>query len=387
MKRCDSRRSDSGTIVVTAAILLPVLFGMAALAIDVGFLYTRSRMIYAVADSAVAVGMKDLMSGASSSTITSDVNDLAAKYAGAYSITALPSASQVQVTVRATYPLFFGKALGFPSKQLTVVAIGQKGTTPPPILATGTGCGSGVTINGQGAMTVNGDIDSNGSLGFATGPPGPIINGSALAAPGCGPTPATQNSWDHVTGSYTTGGPFTDPFDPYVIPTCTHGNTTSDNPIQFPDWDMSTTPPTLPPGVYCSNAYLQLSSPGTGFTATGVTLISVGGQVAIMASTASTITPNPSSPNGIVAYSTEAGACTSAPAISVNGPAGGPLGLESLTVGGALYAPQGCVNVQQNGPLTMGSLIGSSVYIANNSAWTIGTAGGGGSSTAWQMSQ
>jgi hypothetical protein len=385
MKRCDARRSDSGTIAVTTAIMLPILFGMAALAVDVGFLYTRSRMIYAVADSAVAVGMRDLMSGASNATINADVNDIAAKYGGAYTITPLPSATQVQVTVRATYPLFFSNALGLPSKQLTVVAIGKKGASPPPILATGIGCGSGVQINGQGAMTVNGDIDSNGSLNFATGSPGPIVNGNALAAPGCGPTPAVQNPWDTVTGSYTTGGPFSDPFNPYVIPTCTHGNTAGDFPIQFSDWDMSTTPPTLPPGVYCSNAYLQLNSPGTGFTAIGVTLISVGGLVAIMAANASIITPNPASPNGIVAYSTlvtPAGACTSAPAITVNGPAGPDM----LTVGGALYAPFGCVNVQQNGPLTMASLIGTSVYIANNSTWNIGT-GGGGSSTAWQMSQ
>ncbi len=34
-----------------------------------------------------------------------------------------------------------------------------------------------------------------------------------------------------------------------------------------------------------------------------------------------------------------------------------------LTIGGALYAPNGTVNLQQNGPLTIGALIGSSVSI------------------------
>jgi Putative Tad-like Flp pilus-assembly len=382
MKRCAARRSDSGTIAVTTAIMLPILFGMAALAVDVGFLYTRSRMIYAVADSAVAVGMRDLMSGAGNATITADVNDIAGKYGGSYTITPLPGANQVQVTVTATYPLFFSSAFGLPSKQLTVVAIGKRGASTPPILATGAGCGNGVTINGVGVMTVNGDIQSNGGINFADGPTGPIINGSVLAAPACGPTPppASQHTWDVVTGTYGTGGPFSDPFTPYVVPSCDHGGVGMAYTIAFTDWDMSTTPPTLPAGTYCSNANLLLSSPGSGFTATGVTLISIGGTININASTASIITPNSKSPNGVVAYSTAGGGCAPG-AIFLGGPSG-----ELMTVGGALYAPNGCVNVAQNGPMTMTSAIGSSVDISNFSPWTIGT-GGGGSSTAWQMSQ
>lgn len=382
MKRQDTRHGERGTVAVLAAVLLFVLFSFTALAVDVGYLYTRSRMIHAVADSAVFVGMKDLMSGASNSTITSDVNDIATQYGGAYTITALPSATQVQVTVTATYPLFFAKILGLPSKTVTVVAVGTKGTSPPPILATGAGCGTGgVNIAGQAPMTVNGDIQSNGPLNFGTGPPGPIINGNALSE--CGPTPVTKNAWDTVTGTYGTGGPFTDPFNPYTLPTCDFGSTTTPYTIGFLDWDTTTTPPTLPPGVYCSNApLLQVNSPGTAFTATNVTLIDIGGEISFNATDASSITPNPKSPNGIVAYSTLAGDC-STPAIFLGGPA---LGL--MTVGGAFYAPNGCVNVQQNGPMNMTSVVGNSVSIANSASqpWTIGAVGGGGG-TAWQMSQ
>lgn len=374
----DPRRPDSGSITVIAVAMLIALMAMGGLAIDLGFLYTRSRMMYAVADSAVAIGMNDLVGGKSSATITTDISNIAGQYpAGAYTITSLPTANQVQVTVTHTYPLFFARMLGFPSKTMTVVAVGKKNASPPPILALGAGCGGGVTINGQGAMTVNGNVESNGSLTFGTGPPGPIIDGNAAAE--CGETPATKNPWDTVTGSYGTGGPFTDPFSPYVLPTCTYGNTTSPNPIA--GWDMSTTPPTLPPGVYCSNGPLQLISPGTGFTATGVTLISIGGTIQIGASSQSTITPAPSSPNGIVAYSTAAGGCTPGAIFS-----GGPAGPDSLTIGGALYAPNGCVNVQQNGPMTIGSVVGNTVNIANNSAWTIGSGGASGGSS-WQMSQ
>ncbi|HVV49188.1 MAG TPA: TadE/TadG family type IV pilus assembly protein, partial [Polyangia bacterium] len=283
--RRDPRRSDSGTIAVVTAILLPVMFAMAALAVDAGFLYTRSRMIYAVADSAVFVGMKDLVAGASSSTITADVADIAAKYGGAYTITATPTSGQVQVTVTATYKMFFATALGFPSKSVTVVAIGKQNPSPPPILALGSGCGSGgVTINGQGAMTVNGNVESMGPLIFGTGPPGPIINGSALSE--CGPTPSSKNTWDTVSGTYGTGGPFSDPFTPYTLPTCDYGSTTTaySIPGSGPPWDTTTTPPTLHAGVYCSSGNLLVTGPGTGFTATGVTLISVGGTISLNAS-------------------------------------------------------------------------------------------------------
>ncbi len=66
----DSRRPDSGTITIIAIAMLTALMAMAGLAVDLGFLYTRSRMMYAVADSAVAVGMKDLMAGKPPPSIT-----------------------------------------------------------------------------------------------------------------------------------------------------------------------------------------------------------------------------------------------------------------------------------------------------------------------------
>jgi hypothetical protein len=368
----ESRRPDSGTITIIAVALLTALMGMAALAVDLGFLYTRSRMMYAVADAAVAIGMKDLMAGASNATINTDVaTNYAGQYGGAYSITCTPAANQVQVTVTHTYPLYFAKMLGFSSKQLTVTAIGTRSPSPPPILALGSGCGGGVTFNGEGAINVHGDVESNGFLHFSTGSPGPNIMGNALA--GCGPV--TKNPWDTVTGTLGAGSGFTDPFSPYVVPTCDYGSMTTAYtlPSWGPPWDMTTTPWTLPAGVYCSNGTLQLNDPGAGFNALGVTLISAGGIVQIQINKASTITPNAASPNGVVAFSATSD-------VTVNGPAGQP-----LIIGGALYAPNGTVNLQQNGPLTIGALIGSSVSISDYSPWDIG--GGGGASSSWQMSQ
>ena len=137
----ESRRPDGGTITIMAIFMLTALMAMAGLAVDLGFLYTRSRMMYAVADSAVAIGMKDLVGGASSS-ISTDISNIAGQYPiGAYTISSSVSGgNQLTVTVRHTYPLFFAKMLGFPSKTMTVVAIGKSNVPPPALLALGNGC-------------------------------------------------------------------------------------------------------------------------------------------------------------------------------------------------------------------------------------------------------
>ncbi len=241
-QRRDSRRPDGGTITIISIAMLTGLMAMAGLAVDLGFLYTRSRMMYAVADSAVAVGMKDLMAGATSTTISNDVGYIGGQYGSSYTITSGSTANQVTVTVTHTYPLFFARMLGFPSKILTVVAIGQKTATGPALLALGGGCGGeGISFNGSGGMTVNGDVQSMGPMVSGTGPPGVNINGSAKAE--CAPS---MRSWDVASGGFSTGGPFTDPYTPYNVPLpCDYGSTAAPYtiPSSSPPWDLTTTPP------------------------------------------------------------------------------------------------------------------------------------------------
>jgi hypothetical protein len=381
MKHSTSRRPDSGTITIMAIFLLTTMIGMAGLAVDVGFMYTRSRMMYAVADSAVYVGMKDLVAG-NTSSISTDIADLAAKYGGAYAIT-IPSqtATMVQVQVQATYPLFFGKMLGFPSKQMTILAAGRTNTPPPAILALGSTCGAsgGVFITGGGNMTVNGSLESNGSITMFTGPAGPAVIGNVTA--GCGPV--TLGNGASATGTVgTTAIPFSDPFAPYTPPACTGGTSTTTTLGSLQGlFDTSTVPATFPAGVYCSNSNIQLNDPGNGYTANGVTFVSIGGTVAISANKASTITPNAASPNGIIAYST-ANTGTSPGDVELTGPANA-----AFNIGGSFYAPYGSVNLQMNGNYTMtGSAIGNNVWIGNNNNWSIGTPSASGPN-AWQMSQ
>jgi Putative Tad-like Flp pilus-assembly len=392
----ESRRPDSGTITVLAVFMLTALMAMAGLSIDLGFLYTRSRMMYAVADSAVAIGMKDLMASASSSTISTDISNIAGQYGGAYSISSSSTANQVQVTVTHTYSLFFAKMLGFPSRTLTVVAIGKKGATAPALLALGNVCGSGVglTINGEGNMTVNGDIDGNGRVNFQTGNgtgvcPGPVavaVSGSVASdcpgGPQAGGSPG-QNCWDTTTGSYGTGGPFADPFAPFTPPSCDFGSLSSSADPTTGHWTLIGILWTLDPGVYCTNGNLNITGfSGQGVNATGVSFMDNGGTIGFGLNAASTFSAAASSPNNVVAYTTNATACSAGQAIQFGGPAAG-----LVTMTGSLYAPNGCINVGANGPMTVtGSFIGNELQIGDFANWTIGTGAGGGG-TSWQMLQ
>lgn len=374
MKHLNSRRSDGGTITIMAVALLTTLMGMAALGVDLGFMYTRSRMLYAVADSAVYVGMKDLAAGKSNAQIGTDIADMAGKYSG-YTISLTPSPTTTTVTVKvvATYPLFFGKMIGIPSKTMTVVTAATRPLPVPPILALGNTCGTGVTIFGQGVLQVDGDIQTNGSVTMSTGPTGPRVLGDVTA--GCGPV--TLGPGATATGTVGTGGPFTDPFSPFGLTSasCTKGSFTTSYFISLSDWDQTKTPVKLNPGIYCSNAVLGVTSPGpgNGFDLTDVTLVSTGGLVQIQAGDASTMTPNPASPNGIIAYSTGD--------IAITGPAS-----KTFDMGGSFYAPNGNVSIQQNGPYTMGSIVAKTVTINDNNDWEIGVGSTGGSNN-WQMTQ
>lgn len=390
MKRRDPRQHERGTITVLATFLLVALFALSALAVDVGFLYTRSRMMYAVADSAVAAGMGDIMAG-NTGAATTDVNNLAAKYSpGPYTITPTPTANQLSVTVSATYPLYFAKIFGINSKMLTVTAIGRRGVSPPALLALGNVCagGVGLQINGGGGMTVNGDVDSNGRLDFGTGPLGAQITGSALTPCPGGPlksgTPG-EYPWDTVTGTYGVGGPFADPFAPFTPPACTQGGLAFVGDPTSGHWNPSGGGVwKLDAGVYCTTSDVTANGSGSAVDLTGVTFVLMGGKLNIGVTASSTMSAAAGSPNNIIAYSSFAGSCSAGAAITIGGPAGA---LDSLTMNGSFYAPNGCINAGSNSATTLtGSFIGNEVQLGDFGAWSIGTLGAGGG-TGWQMSQ
>jgi hypothetical protein len=388
-KYSDPRDGQRGAVSIILAAMMTTLFGLTALAVDAGFLYTRSRVLQDVADSAVTAGMSDLKGG-SIANAENDAKNLVTEFSTANSTVVTTdaatgtSATQLSVHLTWSQPFFFGSIFGFHTKTLNATAVGKiYGATAPAVLALG-GCGSGsnigVTINGEGGLSVTGDIQSDGIVNFQTGPPGVDVSGTVNSP--CGAPYPKVNAWDTVVGGTGSSGGFTDPFSPMVIPACDFGTSTSTDASAAIglNWNTATVPPTLAPGVYCSNTNMNISGPGTGFNLTGVTLISIGGTINVSSgATPSTWTPDPASPNGILAYSSAAKNCSSGYAILI--------GTETLNLGGSLYAPNGCIQIGSNWPVTIGgSLIGSEVVVGDYGAWTItGATGGGGS--GWQMVQ
>jgi hypothetical protein len=373
----DPRQRERGTITVLATFLLVALFALSALAVDVGFLYTRSRMIRAVADSAVAAGMGDIINN-NLTAATTDVNNVAGQYPlGAYTITPTPSANQLSVTVSATYPLYFGKIFGLSSKTLSFTAIGKSTIKTPALLALG-GCGGpgiGLQIGGGSNLTITGNVESNGPLAYATGPA--LTNTSGFAESPCAGFPISNGGWNTISGGMGPGGPFPDPFaaDPASFPPCNFGDLVSQHDVPNANWGPGGV---LTPGVYCSGGSLNASSidPCMCMVANGVSFIALG-PITLGDNDASSITPAPGMPDNIVAYSAWNGA---GPAVNV--------GFNDFTISGSIYAPNGLINVGNNGTLTVtGSLIGSSVQLGSNGTWKLGSNPAGGGGNNWQMLQ
>ncbi len=271
------------------AFFLTTLFGFAAFAVDMGFRYTRSRMLQAVADAAVSAGMPALVAGNSNHRRDNATNmAMANGYSGANRPTIdTATAGQLSVIVTATAPSFFSAIFGGGTTHLlSATAVGALTSTPGPALLTLGGCGSsGLSWSGNGAFQIKGPVESNGPMSFSTG--GGLTQNftslveSACAVPSMGSGPITYS-----------GGPpmqATPPANPYssvtlasLEPYCTHGHTYAAQDLQTTDYgpvDINGIA-TLTPGVYCSSGNMNLSGPGTAFIATGVTIIA-GGAVTV----------------------------------------------------------------------------------------------------------
>jgi hypothetical protein len=401
MKHRTSRRRDSGSITVIGIFMLIALMAMAGLAVDLGFLYTRSRMMYAVADSAITIGMADFTGGATTSVPT-DIDNIMGQYGTYYTYTKGISGNVLTVTVSHQYSLFFGKMFGFPNKTLTVVAKAQRSAGAPALLALGTACsGVGLTINGSGSMTINGDVQGNGLVNSQTGNSnglcpsgGTAMNVSGNMESACPGGPEASGSpghhcWDAVSGTYGMGSVMPDPYAPFTVPTCDYGGTSTGGDPTTGHWTTVVdatlgTVSKLDPGVYCSTSAFNINGfAGNGVDCSGVTFIANGASIGFGFAKASRFSPAATAPNNVVAYTNLSIACSSGQAIQFGGPASGL----ATTVAGSLYAPNGCVNIGANGPMTItGSVIGNELQIGDYSAWTIGTSGGGGG-TSWQMLQ
>ena len=214
-------RDQRGVVLVLVAMLMVVFLGMAAVAIDVGFLYQQKSKAQSAADAAALAGAQDLPGNATLAA-TDAQNYVASNMSGATSVVTTPynsSASQIKVTVNQTVPNFFGQIFGSGSTNVSASAVAAETAGASASCSTpGTGCAaifamdsscSHAGISLGGGEGINGGVQSNGALnvgggGSSFGPTtygtGCTVSPSKYASQGntftSGPTPtAPVTTW------------------------------------------------------------------------------------------------------------------------------------------------------------------------------------------------
>jgi Flp pilus assembly protein TadG len=171
------RQRSSGQVMVIISLALFVMLGAAALAVDIGRLWTTKRLMQSAADAAALAGADELAIEAGSSAISSAAQAAAAQNGFTNGSTSSSSpktvtvtvsnpptsgtfknnSSVVQVTISQAQPTYFMGVLGVSSIPVTVTA--------SAITTGGGSCVYSLDPTGSGAMTVQGTSSLSSACG------------------------------------------------------------------------------------------------------------------------------------------------------------------------------------------------------------------------------
>ena len=140
------RRQFSGQILILASIAMVVLLGFAALAVDMGYLYSTRRRMQTAADAAAVAGATALRDGESYTNAADDVASFNGFTNSQNNVTvtvsepALPSpypsgVTYVEVDISQTVPTFFLRVLGYRSMKVGARAVSGAVAGPACIYA------------------------------------------------------------------------------------------------------------------------------------------------------------------------------------------------------------------------------------------------------------
>jgi Flp pilus assembly protein TadG len=384
------RNSERGAIAILIAAMWTTLFGLAALAVDVGYLYTRQRGLQAVTDAAVTAAMPTYQStGFNPASIRATAVASANGYSTGSGTTVTvdqPVVNQFRVRVSRTFPTFFGSVLGISQKTITATSVGRVVATAGPVIhASNMSCGAGFgfTATGSATMNVTGDIESNGVLNLAIGG---ALTGSAKVRTACQPTQPQISGYTAPT-IVPSGSPFADPLlgitPASFAALCTSGSIAVAGAWNIA-WSCGTGPggeDVVPSGVYCSLDSMSITSPcpAQRIYAPDSTWVSATGQVQFGGNNPMTLGNYPGVPGNVVVITMSAGT----PAIHLGS-------ANKFTVNGAVYAPLGeiMMNGGGTGPnLFNGRLVGDTIYMGVSALGTWTFTGGGPGGSAWSLYQ
>jgi Putative Flp pilus-assembly TadE/G-like len=404
------RDRERGAVALLVAVMWTALFGMAVVAVDFGYLYTKKRGMQGAVDGALKASMpvfKQNGGGTTGATAALTRAQQVALLSGfqnaeVTALTGLP-ANQFGIKIQRSHPTFFGGLFGIGSKNLSAQATGEL-TAPasgPAIHAIDpTSCGtiwsqSGIEVTGNGHLLVKGDMESMGHLHIGN------LEADCDTATNC-----------RVTGSVKTGCPSPDIFNDapglFGMPTMTY-NTPTPDPLAGHDVAWFSTPGkctngssmvtaavpfvwvpgTLPcvgdalpnNSVWCANGDITVNPPSGTLCPSTAAFISANGVVNINTAGAVTLT-GPAATDRIIAFSGKpSGAGDSI--FLTNGP--GVL----YTLTGHVYAPAGQIRAGSQSPgVTIDGMMVGSIILINaglDAQWTIGSSGSAGPGSGWRI--
>lgn len=124
-----------GQVLAIAALVLPAVLGMGALAVDVGYVYVAQGALQNAADAGAMAGAGELASGNSQADASAAAVNFASQnvagvpfLAGAQPVVTFPTATTVRVSFNFNLPLFFAPLIGI--NTATVPAAAAAGINP-----------------------------------------------------------------------------------------------------------------------------------------------------------------------------------------------------------------------------------------------------------------
>ncbi len=384
MRKRWTRDAERGQVIPIVALALTVLFGAAALAVDVGYWRYQERLQQAAADSAAVAAASEIALGSGS------VNAAAAHDAtlngftddgvnvrvvpnwppatGAYS----GNTSAVEVVIRKNQPGFFGKIFGFNTQWISARAVGLVSSYGRFCIYGLNTSGTSVLFNGSTVNTPkcgiisNADMTVNGATvtAFSLGYVGSVISNGATY-----PGNSAQPKKAMVTS---------DPCATIAGCAWIKAHPPNSGPCMSPTTYNGLATATLNPGRYCVNVIINgctnvVFNPGlyefdAGVTANGVSNVS-GSGVTIYNNTGSMImngsnvnlsAPTTGNTAGVLFYQNPANTT----AFIANGNGGGYAGM--------IYFPTAQVTL--NGSLSQWLLVVGSTVTINGSGTSVSSA-------------
>lgn len=363
-RRRPHQRSERGAVLILVALLLPVLVGFLALAIDVGYLYSVKRKFQTIVDAAALACAQQLQRNLPCTYRNGADNtqalDIAAEFGISWSDvnTSKPADNQVSVLLTRDEPTFFMKVLGIDTMTVAASATAEMMPTclytlnPSGNQSFNAQAGSGNTLPNCGIY-----VNSNHATGAFNANTGATLNGLA------------KSFW--VVGGRSGSGtvspvprlgvtPIIDPLialpNPVVSAGCDYTNrivtarTTLApgnycNGIQI----ATTAAVTFSPGLYVLKGGGLTNVPNSRITGTGVTIYNTAGEgfaygpvnIAAGGTTISLSAPTSGNLKGILFFQDRSIAVGSAASVFGSG-----VGSYGHKLAGTLYFPTTALSIQ-----------------------------------------